>query len=151
MYEMLRCIFLFVFSFAGSFCFAQTKAVASVNVKIVSPVGFTKIQDLSFNNIRASGASRIKKLKRIEGQGFQPALFNLSVDSGVVYDLSVNAKPIELVHVSGKMILEDFTSSYTLNKEGDHFLNISAVLSVLGTFKSGSYTAKPLHVTVNYN
>jgi hypothetical protein len=149
---MIRGCLFAVFLFTGYGSFAQASTSAFASAEIVNPVSFSKIQDLSFQDISITSAAfrNSHAVRQVEGRGCKPALLNLSADHHIIYDLTIGSERINLVHPKGKMTLEQFLPFYT-DGSGTHILNISATLSIEGVLQSGNYTADPLNVIVNYN
>lgn len=126
-------------------------ATATVSANIVSPVGATKMEDMSFSRFSIATGKPTEISQNVE-----PALFNIIGDPGS-YSISLQTDPIEIKRKDGKETIK--INSFTIlpllqnkAKAGTRTLAIGATLNLSKTQAEGTYVSlTPYTVTVDFN
>jgi hypothetical protein len=150
--------------------YGQATATASSTATMVAPIGITKVVDLNFGVVAASGtagtlilgtsddrtASGGVSLPAGGATDVKSAEFAVTGEGTSGFSISVPSAPITLTgSVSGTMTVSDFVSDLGAAStlvSGEKTIKIGATLNVDAAQPAGVYTnASGLFVTVNYN
>ncbi len=149
--------------------FAQTTAIASTSVNIVTPIGITKTVDMNFGNIAtglaASGTAVLSPdgtRSTTGGVTIPPvsgspaaASFVVTGTGSYTYTISLPGSPIVLNGVTEGVTVDAFVSNPApigMLNAGTQTVYVGATLNVPESTVPGSYTnVSGLKVTVNYN
>ena len=148
------------FCYAG---FSQVSASAAASVEIVAPIAFQKTDDLRFNHISASSSSgslqvtsngKWRKTRGIKlcrsSSSFQPAIFSVATERNTLYDVTILSDS-KSASKTGKLIVDNFTSSSFFDPSGKQVLNVGGTLNVEGNIPPGNYSSSSLNIIINYN
>jgi hypothetical protein len=169
MYRRLLTIILLIGCMIKANAQLTASATATVSATIISPIGTTKLEDLSFGRfstnsksgsialedggtLKVSGGIKLSENKETG----EPAIFSITGDAGS-YHISLQPEPIILKRKDGSetMKVSSFTISSSSKAKGNTItetLAIGATLNVGASQAEGRYvTNTPFAVTVHFN
>ncbi len=150
--------------------YGQATATASSTATLVAPIGITKVVDLNFGVVAASGTAGTLELGTSDDRNatggvtlpaggatnVKSAEFEVTGEGTSGFSISIPSAPITLTgSVSGTMTVSDFVSDLGASStlvSGAKTIKVGATLNVDAAQPAGTYTnANGLFVTVNYN
>jgi hypothetical protein len=148
--------------------FAQSTAIASTTVTIVTPIGITKSVDMVFGNIATTTASGTVVLgtdgaRTPNGGVTLPATagtvtaasFAITGSGSYTYTISLPNSPIVLSGATEGVTVGAFVSNPASTgtlSTGTQTVNVGATLNIPASTAADTYkNTSGLHVTVNYN
>ncbi len=146
--------------------YAQS-AAASASVTIMSPVVFSKTEDISFNTLTLNTASSQEVVLISGGLGFhslyipkisifkptQKGVFTIYGCTDNFYSISTQLV-IKLLHSNGEEHIyaqSMIDESSLINSVGERSIIVDAKVYVDHTQLAGSYTSKNFTLTINFN
>ena len=150
----------------GSSAMAATSATGTASATIVTPISISKTTDLSFGKISPSGSlgtvvianngtrSRTGGTVLVTGGTVSQAVFSISGESGLTYDVTLPTSVTLDDGASNTMTVDNFTTNIATDGteavgSGATTMNVGATLNVAANQTAGTYS-KTFTVTVAY-
>jgi hypothetical protein len=143
---------------------AQALATASASANIVSASGFGKDADLFFSipwqHIKnqqlvleaiSRSQSRQSVIVTTPGASISTAVFTISGDTNLTFDVSVHNNPLQVTS-NGNIVAKEFTCDKFNSSANDKILvELGATLMINPGTQAGRFYSNNLEVSLNYN